>query len=288
VTYLIAILVGLLAGTHTATWGMYKDAPHEGFRHYPRSIIVSTVAAPVIAWFTGIDLFRASGLVLLFGVTYCVERGLTEFYKTFVRFEDQSKYTIPMQFHVFGHVIPAGGKRWAIAAAHVAVVFLAGWGIHSVHQLSLPWPTWVTFALLGSIGGWLSAFGGAFKDAPIEGFETLKFFRSPALAASYSLVLSLWTHSYLLAALGGLGYTVATIETYKTFFFPNKPRGKFANKPILFPEHLQTRRRFVPIYAAIWLFVIVSAAIAASQLQLRRPSDPGSAQTLPVSAQAAP
>ena len=30
------------------------------------------------------------------------------------------------------------------------------------------------------------------------------------------------------------GFTVATLETYKTFFFPTKPRGKFANKPILF------------------------------------------------------
>ncbi len=31
-TYLAALVVGLLAGTHIATWGMYKDAPHEGFR----------------------------------------------------------------------------------------------------------------------------------------------------------------------------------------------------------------------------------------------------------------
>ena len=28
----VATIVGILAGTHTATWGMYKDAPHEGFR----------------------------------------------------------------------------------------------------------------------------------------------------------------------------------------------------------------------------------------------------------------
>jgi len=28
---LIGLLVGLAVGLHNATWGMYKDAPHEGF-----------------------------------------------------------------------------------------------------------------------------------------------------------------------------------------------------------------------------------------------------------------
>ena len=28
---LIALALGFLAGLHTSTWGMYKDAPHEGF-----------------------------------------------------------------------------------------------------------------------------------------------------------------------------------------------------------------------------------------------------------------
>jgi hypothetical protein len=30
-SYVIATLIGALAGIHTCTWGMYKDAPHEGF-----------------------------------------------------------------------------------------------------------------------------------------------------------------------------------------------------------------------------------------------------------------
>jgi hypothetical protein len=278
-TYLIALVVGILAGTHTATWGMYKDAPHEGFRHYPRSIFVSAIAAPILAFITGLDLFKASGLVLLFGVTYAIERAATEFYKTFVRFEDQSKYTIPMQFHVFGYVIPAGPKRWAIALGHVAVYCAVAWGVHSAQGVQTGWPRWVLFALLGSIGGWLSAFGGAFKDAPIEGFHTFKFFRSPGLAAGYTVLLSTWTDSYLLASLGGIGFTVATIETYKTFFFPTKPRGKFANKPILFPEHLETRKKFVPIYAGIWLFVIVSLVLALRETGLNVPPRPAPVST---------
>ncbi len=111
---------------------------------------------------------------------------------------------------------------------------------------------------MGSIGGWLSAFGGAFKDAPIEGFETFKFFRSPVLALLWSLVVACFTKEVLFVALCGLGYTVATTETYKTFFFPDKPRGKFAGKPILFPDLLSWRYRFAPLYAAIWLVVLVT------------------------------
>jgi hypothetical protein len=56
--------------------------------------------------------------------------------------------------------------------------------------------------------------------------------------------------------LAGIGFTVATIETYKTFFFPNKPRGKFAGKPILFPEILEKRKYVAILYACIWICII--------------------------------
>jgi hypothetical protein len=264
-THLAALIVGLLAGTHIATWGMYKDAPHEGFRRYGRSIIVATVIAPLVVTIVPTGWLSAGGLVLLFGVVYACERGATEFYKMFIRHEDQSKYFIPAQFHVFGKVIPPGRLRTAIAIVHAAVFALAGWAIYVAGSLGSPVPRWLTFALLGSIGGFLIAFGGAFKDAPIEGFEWLKFFRSPVTAGIYAALLSgLTTHS-LLAALGGAGFSVATIETYKTFFFPNRPRGKFASKPILFPEHLETRQRFVPLYAGIWAVVILGFVLAYSR-----------------------
>ena len=39
---LTALVIGLLAGTHASTWGMYKDAIHEGFTwpKYFRSILI--------------------------------------------------------------------------------------------------------------------------------------------------------------------------------------------------------------------------------------------------------
>jgi len=203
-----------------------------------------------------------SGLVVLFGVTYCAERGLVEFWKTFIRYVDQSKFTIPMQFHVFGKVIPQGPTRWLIAAGHVTAAGLLLYWIHALQHATFTWPRPLVIALIGSIGGWFSACGGAFKDAPIEGFSPFKFVRSPFLSASYALLLSRFSDDYVLMALGGLGYTVASIETYKTFFFPSKPRGKFAGKPILFPQYLVMRQRLVPVYAGIWVLVLTAFVLA--------------------------
>jgi hypothetical protein len=63
--------------------------------------------------------------------------------------------------------------------------------------------------------------------------------------------------------LAATGYTVAATETYKTFFFPSKPRGKFAGMPIRFPEMRRRRQRFVPLYVAIWVVVLAAIAGAA-------------------------
>ncbi len=262
---LIALIIGLLAGAHCATWGMYKDAIYEGFRRYSRSIILSGIIAVVVELIAKFDLTRASGMVVLYGVTYVIERAMVEFYKTFLRDEDQSKYFIPMQFHVFGKVVKDRRKRWLIGAAYAVGVALVVAGVHSLQQANLPFSGLAVVMIIGSFGGWISAFGGAWKDAPIEGFELLKFFRSPLIALTYALLLACFTKNYLFISMGALGYTISTIETYKTFFFPNKPRGKFAGKELKHPEMLGRRKLFVPLYVAIWLAVITTFVIAFTQ-----------------------
>ncbi len=179
----------------------------------------------------------------------------------------QSKYTIPMQFHVMGRVVRSRRVRWAVAAGWVVVVALLGVGLVGLQRSRVAPLTAVL--LIGSLGGWLSAFGGAIKDAPIEGFETLKFFRSPAIALAWSLLVASFTRDYLFVALCGLGYTVATIETYKTFFFPSRPRGKFAGRPVLYSRLLTWRHRFAPLNAAIWLAVLANIALAWSEPRRR-------------------
>jgi hypothetical protein len=261
-SFAAALLVGLAAGAHTSTWGMYKDAAHEGFTlpKYLRSIVLSGLIAPALVA-AGFPVRNVGSLIVLFGVTYVLERITSEFYKTFIRNEDQSKYTIPMQLAVRGRCVHGRGKRLLAGLAVAATALALAAGVLALQPLADTTLRIPLVLAVGSLGGWCSAFGGAWKDAPIEGFQTLKFFRSPVLSSLYALSLSLFTPSLALAALGGLGFTIATLETYKTFFFPSRPRGKFAGKPVLFPEHLETRKRFVPLYAAIWIVVIGALVI---------------------------
>ncbi|HWB42305.1 MAG TPA: hypothetical protein VG500_13665 [Gemmatimonadales bacterium] len=261
---LLAAVVGILAGVHTATWGMYKDAPHEGFSlwKYFRSIVLATAIAVVLSAGWGLDPRRAADLVVLFGATYAVERALAEIYKTFLRDEDQSKYFIPMQFAVFGRVVRSRGARLLAGAGYVAVllamVVLVDW-VDRV--LPDPMPVWQVVAI-GGLGGWISAFGGAWKDAPKEGFQIFKFFRSPIIASLFALGLSYLSDDLVLVTLAATGFCVATTETYKTFFFPSVPRGKFAGMPVHFPDMLRKRQPFILVYAGIWLVVLIALVIA--------------------------
>ncbi len=260
----IAVTIGVLAGLHSASWGMFKDAPHEGFTwpKYLRSPVLSGIVALAAHPLSGLDLGTPAGMVLFFGLVYVVERAILEYYKTFLREEDQSKYFIPMQFHVGGRVVHDRGKRLAVAGAYLVGVLAVIGGVWWFDRAGPELPGLVAVLLLGSVGGWISAFGGAWKDGPIEGFQILKFFRSPLVALAWALLLGHLTNSYLLVVLAATGFTVATIETYKTFFFPNEPRGKFAGMPIRFPQMLERRKLVVPLYAAIWAGVLATLALA--------------------------
>jgi hypothetical protein len=244
---------------------MYKDAPHEGFsrRKYARSPILGAALGAVLAAATGLDPRHAGGAVVLFGVVYAVERALAEIYKTFLREEDQSKYFIPMQFQVLGTVVQS--RRARLIAGALYTLLLLGLVAFVAHldRIAAGRYSMGVILLVGGLGGWISAFGGAWKDAPAEGFQTLKFFRSPVLAALFAGAIAGLTDSLLLVTLAATGYTVATTETYKTFFFPSKPRGKFAGKPVRYPEMLVHRQRFVLPYAAIWAGLLLAAMEAA-------------------------
>lgn len=260
---LISIIIGLVAGLHSSTWGMYKDAPHEGFswfKFFRSTFIAGLIAGPIFA-VTGYDPTTAGGALMIFGLVYAIERAIAETYKTFFRQQDQSKYTIPMQLAVLGKPVESRGARYLVGLAYAGIMI---GGVYGLVQAQAAWPelgtrTWIV--VLGSLGGWFSAFGGAWKDAPIEGFQIFKFFRSPLMAAGYALVLSFITDNVAAVVIAAEGFVIATTETYKTFFFPSKPRGKFANKPIVFPEMLERRQYFVPMYVATWAVLLVGFAM---------------------------
>ena len=256
----VAALVGGGAGLHAGIWGLYKDAPYEGFtwRQFIRSIVVAAILGPVLASWFGLPLDRASSIVLLFGLAYAAERAAVEVYKTFFREQDQTKFTIPMQLAVFGKPVRNRFKRGLVGAGYLAVI---GGGLAAIGWLESrlgPGPRWLVALTVGASGGWFSAFGGAWKDAPIEGFQLAKFFRSPLISAGYAWVLLGLSSRWPIVVLGAIGYTVATIETYKTFGSAGKP----PNQPILFPGLMTRRASVIPIFVAIWVGLLSTFVLA--------------------------
>jgi len=152
--------------------------------------------------------------------------------------------------------------RWSVGIGVLAVIVFCVWAVPVLQRNYPDVPAWLVVLTIGSWGGWLTAFGGAWKDAPVEGFETFKFFRSPGISLAWAILVAFFTDSWLFIGIAGAGYSVASIETYKTFFFPSKPRGKFAGKPITNPEMLRKRQYFVPVYVAIWLAIITTFVVA--------------------------
>lgn len=266
---LIALITGLAVGLHNATWGMYKDAPHEGFSWatYFRSVIAGAIYGPLLWKFFDLDVTKLGNILILWGAAYSLERITMEVYKTFIRVEDQSKYFIPMQLSVFGKPVESYGARLLFGFLYVSILALIAIGMYFLNEKfqsgTLNWSPWLLL-LPCSVFGWVSAFGGAWKDAPLEGFETFKFFRSPGVAYFFAFIASLFTTNLLIITMCSIGFTIASIETYKTFFFLDRPRGKFQGKPISHPDQLSKRKRFVPLYVGIWIFVLTCAIVGFS------------------------
>ena len=262
-TLLLAALVGLSSGAHASIWGMYKDAIHEGFSapRFARSVVLGSLAAVVLQSVFSLPLPEPGAMLVLFGLAYAAERGVVETWKTFFRDEDQAKYFIPMQFQIGGRRV----SRPLRALAGLGYASVIGLGLLVIARLNdgpLGPPTTVRVALVGLAVGLLVGIGGAWKDAPKEGFDLLKFFRSPAMTVGFALLLGRFTADYLLIAVAAIGYERAAAETYKTFCFPSRPRGKFAGMPEHFPEMRRHRRYFVPAYVAICTGVLVLATLA--------------------------
>lgn len=255
-----AAVIGSLSGLHAAIWGMYKDSAHEGFRpmRFARSVVIGALCAAMIQSLLGFDLGDPGKLVLLFGLAYAAERGIVETWKTFFRDEDQAKYFIPMQFTLLGR--PVGSRR-ARMLAGVGYILVCVVGLAAIDSIDLRAPvSRLSAGIAGLVVGLVVAVGGGWKDAPKEGFSLLKFFRSPLMTVSYALLLASVTDRHLLIAAAAIGFERATAETWKKFFFPSKPPGKFAGKPVTHPQMLSHRKWFIAPYAAIWAGLIAAGA----------------------------
>ena len=266
-TLLIAAAIGLLSGAHSAIWGMYKDSIYEGFGIvcFVRSLVVGALAAVAIQLAIDLPLSSPAALVVLFGLAYAAERGIIEVWKTFIREEDQSRFFIPLAFAIGGVPVVSRARRMAAGAGYVTVVGFCLAGIARLDVGNTEPAGLLSSALVGLLVGIIIAIGGAWKDAPKEGFELLKFFRSPSMTVVCAIALSALTGSHLQIAVAAIGYERAAVETWKTLLTREKPPGKFLGKPELHPEMRVHRRRAVPMFLGIWAVVLAAAALAVGE-----------------------
>lgn len=255
-----AVMLGLVAGTHAATWGAFKDSPFEGFKavSFVRSIALATSMAVVLS--TTTDLHTTLAPVVLLGVLYACERLATEWWKSFLREDDQNAYAIPMRVAVAGRPVNARLPRYLTAFVVLAGLALAGWTAAGL-QPAGGGPLWLLL-LVGGVGGWLTAVGGAWKDAPVEGFSGWKFLRSPVVATAWTIMLLPFTHDWVALAVAAAGLSVLTIETYKTFLTGGRPPGKFDGKP-MHPVPGARRDRCRLLHAGVYVGLACAAGLVA-------------------------
>ena len=128
----------------------------------------------------------------------------------------------------------------------------------------LPWTVshWAGFILVGLGAGAACAIGGAYKDAPFEGFLLRKFPRSPLVTASFTPLL-FWLGpvqlGFLIFIFWGLERFV--VEYYKTYMQRRKA-GKFRDDLPRIQQYLEMREQF-HIVALFIIFAVGMLVLSA-------------------------
>lgn len=248
-----SFLVSLISGLYTSLWGAFKDSPYEGLKRptFPRSIYFHAVifgALWVLPFFR--ESFRSLSLFQIFFAVMGLERFLAELYKGFFRTEDQSKYAVPSRFTFFGRPVSSESLRLISGAILVS-------GVFALLFLSTPIVDFPVFAVVAFSTGMLVSLGGAYKDAPFEGFAPLKFFRS---AAVLTICSPLFFYSNNPAAPVPLGYLIFMngglerflVEYYKTYV-QRTMSGKFRQDLPRMTRYIETREKY---HYIAWIIII--------------------------------
>ncbi|MDA0747941.1 MAG: hypothetical protein O2954_15580 [bacterium] len=252
-----AFVISLVSGFYTSLWGAFKDSPYEGWK--PRTFFRSVYFHIVIfAMLVGLPFFREQFVSLhLFQVFFLImglERFLAELYKGFFRTENQDKYFVPSRITFLGKYVGSDFLRYSVGMVLVT-------GVFCLLFLDLEIRSFTVFLIVAYAAGLLVALGGAYKDAPFEGFKPLKFQRSAVVLAVCS-PLFYWINDssapvslgYLIYMNGGLERFL--VEYYKTYIQRNMS-GKFRPDLPRIPEIIASREKFH--YMAL---VIIAGLIA--------------------------
>lgn len=250
----IHLAVVAASGLYTSLWGAFKDSPYETFKTktFPRSMYFSVAIYAVLVFVLGhkshIDAILYTQL---FYLVMGIERFVSEVYKGFFRNEDQEKYFIPSRMSFFGKHVQSNMIRYAVGLVFVALIF----GITFLDQTMIKF--W-HFALVSYLTGLSVAFGGAYKDAPFEGFDYIKFQRSGFVLLAFSpLFYYLGPISLGYLIFMNIGLERFLVEYYKTYIQRNMS-GKFKPDTVRIQKYIDTREKF---HYGAWVIIFSVAAL---------------------------
>lgn len=248
--FYLGLGISAVSGLYTSLWGAFKDAPYEGFKRgtFPRSAYFH-LAIFCVLYFAPLPCradFFALGWVQVFFFLMGIERFLAELYKGFFRTEDQGKYFVPSRITFFGRYVGSDGLRYAVGSALVL-------GVFAVLLIPMPIGSFSSFLLIAYLTGLLVSLGGAYKDAPFEGFHALKFQRSGVVLAVCAPLFYFLNDpaqpiplGFLVYMNGGLERFI--VEYYKTYI-QRTMSGKFRPDLPRIQRYVDTREKFH--YAAL-------------------------------------
>ncbi len=243
------LLVSVLSGLYTSLWGAFKDSPYEGLKKktFPRSVYFSVVIFLIIYFISETILLEIS-LLHLFFVVMGIERIASEIHKGFFRTEPQDKYFVPSRITFFGKYVSSDFLRYVSGTIIFVLVFL-------IYKWNFFVDEYWQFALVAYLTGLFISFGGAYKDAPFEGFSILKFQRSSLvllMVSPFFYFLGPVNIGFLIYMNGGLERFI--VEYYKTYIQRNMS-GKFRSDLPKRHKEIETREKFH--YIALVLIVMV-------------------------------
>lgn len=222
------LLWGFIAGLYFSIIGAIKDSPYEGFKifSFVRSILLGLLCGFVVwRFFFYFPQTNINFAFLLFFVCVGLERQFTEIYKQFFRVESQEKYKIPSYVTVRAKIVENRFFRILIGLGLIIVFFSFLFWLRSF-LITSNFHEALKIFIASSVGGLYVSLLGAYKDAPFEGFDKIKLWRSEIIAVLFGLLFAPLVNDYIVLGYASIGAERSLVEFYKTFISRKKP-GKF-------------------------------------------------------------
>lgn len=247
---ILNILFGLAGGLLTASWGAFKDSPYEGFSKasFLRSLLITTIYYVGLLNLVATDSYYTHQFIALLSAI-ALERLTQEYWKAFFRKEQRAQiYKIPQSFHILGQV-----QSYTLRILMgITLTIISLWVIFYFSNITFTGNDWVIPAIILAL---VPTIGGAWKDAPTEGFEVKKFPRSFIIMFLSSALLHNYTNNLLVLILGSAGLERVIVEFYKTFVVLSTP-GKFHVK-VIHEEWINNRKVFIFSYLLSLVLIVL-------------------------------